>query len=126
VTASTLFIALLAISVAGFLAGRRRASALAADRGGIRTLHSLPGHYGLYAAIWAGIPAILLLLFWQGIEPTLISNLVVRDLPPEIQALPPERVGLIMNDVKNLVAGNIVSAAATGLIPAKAILNRQF
>jgi phosphate transport system permease protein len=120
VTASTLFIALLAISVAGFLAGRRRAFALAADKGGIRTLHSLPGHYGLYAAIWAGIPAILLLLFWQGIEPTLISTLVVRDLPPEIQALPPERVGLIMNDVKNLVAGNIVSGNVSADVQAAA------
>jgi len=120
VTASTLLFVLLAISAVGFLAGRHRAYALAADRGGVRALHSLPGHYGLYAAIWAGIPAILLLFFWESVEPALINHLVVRDLPSEIQALPPERIGLMMNDVKNLVVGNIVSGEVSDQVQAAA------
>jgi phosphate transport system permease protein len=120
VTSSTLLIVLVAISGLGYLAGRRRAFALAAGHGGIRALHSLPAHYGLYAAIWAGIPAILLLLFWGSVEPALINKLVVRDLPPEIQALPPERIGLMMNDVKNLVVGNIVSGEVSAQVQAAA------
>jgi phosphate transport system permease protein len=45
---------------------------------------------------------------------------VVRDLPAEMLDLPPERVGLIMNDVKNLVAGNIVSGEISPEIRAAA------
>jgi phosphate transport system permease protein len=89
--------------------GRRRALSVANAHGGVRSLHSLPGHYGLYTAIWVGLPALLLLLLWKSLEPTILTEMVVRDLPPEVLELPPERVGLIMNDVKNLVAGNIVS-----------------
>jgi phosphate transport system permease protein len=120
VTVSTLFLVLIAISVAGFLVGKRRAFSLAEAHGGIRSLHSLPGHYGLYTAIWAGLPALLLLFVWKSAEPTLINEMVIRDLPNEIRSLPPERVGLIMNDVKNLVAGNIVSGEVSSEIQAAA------
>jgi phosphate transport system permease protein len=120
VTASTLFLVLIGISVVGFLAGKRRAFSLAEASGGIRSLHSLPGHYGLYTAIWAGVPAVLLLFVWKSVEPTLITEMVIRDLPTEIRSLPPERVGLIMNDVKNLVAGNIVSGEVSPQIQAAA------
>jgi phosphate transport system permease protein len=120
VSASTLFLVLIAISVAGFLVGKRRAFALAEAAGGIRSLHSLPGHYGLYTAIWAGVPALLLLFAWKSLEPSLINELVIRDLPQEVRSLPPERVGLIMNDVKNLVAGNIVSGEISPDIQAAA------
>jgi len=89
--------------------GRRRALAVADTHGGIRSLHSLPGHYGLYTAIWVGLPAVFLLFIWKSLEPTILTELVTRGLPAQIRELPPERVGLIMNDVKNLVAGNIVS-----------------
>ena len=89
--------------------GRRRALAVADTHGGIRSLHSLPGHYGLYTAIWVGLPAVFLLFIWKSFEPTILTELVTRGLPAQIRELPPERVGLIMNDVKNLVAGNIVS-----------------
>ena len=108
-TATTLLLFVVILSVMGFLLGRRRAFSLADAHGGVRSLHSLPGHYGLYTAIWVGLPAVLLLFVWKSIEPALLTEMVARDLPAEIQALPDERVGLIMNDVKNLVAGNIVS-----------------
>jgi len=100
---------LIVLAVAGFVLGRRRALSVAAAGGGVRSLHSLPGHYGFYTAIWVGMPALLLLFFWKSFEPAILTELVTRDLPAEVQALPPARVGLIMNDVKNLVSGNIVS-----------------
>ncbi|OYX94443.1 MAG: hypothetical protein B7Y78_06705, partial [Caulobacter sp. 35-67-4] len=55
---SLLFLAL--FSSAAFMLGKRRAVARAG--GGKRVLHSLPGYYGSYAALWAGVPAALLLL----------------------------------------------------------------
>lgn len=112
-TASTLLLFVALLSAAGFLLGRKRALGIADAHGGVRSLHSLPGHYGLYTAIWVAIPALILLFVWQSLEPAILSELVSRELPAEIQELPPERVGLIMNDVKNLVAGNIVSGAVS-------------
>ena len=112
-TSSTLLLLLVAITVAGFVLGRRRAFALAGAGGGIRSLHSLPGHYGLFAAIWAGIPAVLMIFLWQSLESSVVTDLVIRDLPAEVRSLPDARIGLFMNDVKNLVAGNIISAELT-------------
>jgi phosphate transport system permease protein len=55
---SLLFLAL--FSGAAFMLGKRRA---VTNSGGVaRVLHSLPGYYGTYAALWAGAPAALLLL----------------------------------------------------------------
>ena len=55
---SLLFLAL--FSGAAFMAGRSRA--LKSSGGSTAKLHSLPNYYGLYAALWAGAPAALLLL----------------------------------------------------------------
>jgi phosphate transport system permease protein len=103
---------LIGLAVLGFLAGRRRSYVLADRAGGVRSLHSLPGHYGLYTAIWCGLPALLLLFFWKTLEPNVITGMVVAELPAEIREQTPARLGLFMNDVKNLVAGNIVSGQA--------------
>ncbi len=54
-------VALAAIVLLGFGLGRARARALASD--GPR-LNSLPGHYGTYVALWAGLPAAALALLW--------------------------------------------------------------
>ncbi|MGD8976204.1 MAG: phosphate ABC transporter permease subunit PstC [Gammaproteobacteria bacterium] len=119
-TASTLLLIVILLSVGGFALGRQRAFSVAAAHGGVRALHSLPGHYGLYTAIWVGLPAVLLLFVWKSMEPAILTELVSQSLSAEIQALPPERVGLIMNDVKNLVAGNIVSGEISPEIRAAA------
>ena len=60
----TLLILLLAVSSAFYFFGRKRA--LASVGGHTRKLHSLPGHYGYYVALWAGLPALLVLLLWFG------------------------------------------------------------
>jgi phosphate transport system permease protein len=38
--------------------------------------------------------------------------MLVDSLPPEAQSLPPERLGLLLNDIRNLASGNILSRAA--------------
>lgn len=53
-------LALTAFSALAFGLGRRRA--LSAAQGDPVSLHSLPGYHGAYAALWAGGPALLLLL----------------------------------------------------------------
>ena len=105
---------LLALSSLAYYLGRRRAFQVA--QGPIRNLHSLPSYYGLYTAIWCGIPALLLVALWLSFEHAIITQLVVTGLPDELRALGADRLNLVVNDIKNLVSGNITSrqADATG------------
>ena len=78
---------LLALSSFAYYLGRRRAFSVA--QGAIRNLHSLPSYYGLYTAIWCGVPALLLLGLWLGFEDTIITHLVVAELPPRLAGAGP-------------------------------------
>ncbi len=107
-TPAILLALLLVLSAAAFYFGRKRAFAASGD-GGVKTLHSRPAYYGLLAALWCGIPALLIFGFWQAFETSVITNMVVADLPPEVRELPADRLNLVVNDIKNMVTGNIVS-----------------
>ena len=72
-------------------------------------LHSRPIYYGSLAALWCAIPALIVFFFWLFFESSVITDLVVSTLPEEIQNLPAERLNLIVNDIKNVVVGNITS-----------------
>jgi len=104
---SYLLLVLLTLTAVGYILGRKRS--LAATDGSVKALHSLPGYYGFYTALWCGVPALVVLAFWLSFESTVITSLVVADLPEEIQNLPKDRLNLIVNDIKNMVSGNIVS-----------------
>ena len=117
---STVILVLLVMSAAAFVLGRRRSLALAGDAGGIRALHSLPAHYGSWAAILVGLPAVLLLFGWRVGEPVVFERLVIADLPAEIQALDEARLGLFMNDVRNTVIGNVVTGQQSEAVQAAA------
>jgi phosphate transport system permease protein len=108
-TPATVLIILLALSSVAYYMGRRRAFAVAGGPAKISRLHSRPTYYGALTAIWCGIPALLLFAFWLAFETNIITHLVVTDLPQEIRNLPPARLNLVVNDIKNMVSGNIVS-----------------
>ncbi len=115
-----LLVVLLSLSAAGYHIGRKRAFAVGKSVGGIRELHSRPTYYGALAALWAGIPALLIYAFWLAFEPAIITGMVVADLPDAIRNLPPDRLTLVVNDIKNLVYGNIVSGRVSPEIQAAA------
>jgi phosphate transport system permease protein len=96
-------------ALGAFFIGRARAYAVAAGCGGVKGLHSLPGHYGMWTALWCALPALLLFAVWHAAESPIITSLVVADLPAEISSLPPSKLSLIINDIKNIEAGNVVS-----------------
>jgi phosphate transport system permease protein len=98
---------LLGLSTLVFYLGRRRAFSVV--KGRVRELHSLPVYYGFQAALWCGIPALLLFGVWISLESSIIMQYVVDALPEQLRNLPPDRLGLLVNDVRNLVEGNIVS-----------------
>lgn len=81
----SLGLALLAIFVVAFAA----ASAGFARGRALRTagrLHSLPVYHGAYAALWAAIPALLLIVAWAPIQSRLVDQSVLSS--PEGRALP--------------------------------------
>ncbi|EXJ14609.1 phosphate ABC transporter permease subunit PstC [Imhoffiella purpurea] len=117
----TLTLFLLAVMAAAYHLGRKRAISGAGGIDRIKTLHSLPLYHGLYAALWAGIPALLLLGLWSGFQDQIITALVTASLPPEsLDGLSEGRVGLLINDIRNLATGNIVSSTLTPGIQAAA------
>ncbi|MGD9308186.1 MAG: phosphate ABC transporter permease subunit PstC [Desulfosarcina sp.] len=111
-----LLVFLLLLSSAGFFIGRKKAFAVAGDRQGLKHLHSRPVHYGALTAMWCAIPALIIYAAWLALEPSIITGLVLNGLPEEIRTLPEGRVNLLLNDIRNLVSGNIVSAAADPVI----------
>ena len=108
-TPTTLLIVLLALSSLGYYFGRKRAFSIAHGVSGIHNLHSRPTYYGALTALWCGIPSLLIFGFWLVFEDTLIIRAVVSNLPEQIRNLPPDRLSLIVNDMRNLVSGNVVS-----------------
>ncbi len=102
---------LLVLTYAGFAVGRQRAHAVSGRNS--RNLHSLPAYYGYYVVVWCGIPAFLMVLLWLAMESTVVTSLVISALPSDMQALPPSRLSLLLNDIRNLAAGDATSAGAT-------------
>ncbi len=105
-------IVLLILTGFGYYIGRRRASFVAGKLSLGQKLHSRPTYYGALTALWCGVPALLFYGFWLSFETSIITNIVVADLPHEIKSLPESRLDLIVNDIRNLVSGNIVSGKA--------------
>ena len=104
---TTVFLVLIALSVISFSLGRRRSQAVAHGLGGPAALHSLPKHYGYMAALWAALPALLVLVLWLGFESSVINDLVVAELPPGVHAMHPSELGLYYNQVVSYATGSI-------------------
>ncbi len=112
----SLILALLGLSSVSYYLGWRRSISLA--RGTVRNLHSLPGYHGLYTALWVAVPALLLLAVGVTLQGPVITRIVVADLPQEVRDLPPERLNLVVNDIRNLASGNIASRKSPAMIAA--------
>lgn len=111
---TTLFAVIAVMATGGFYLGRRRALRRARAEG--QQLHSLPGYYGYYVALWCGLPALALTVVWAAFEPGIIRHLVIAGLPENLQALPTDRLALLYNDIRNTATqafGNGAKDAAT-------------
>jgi len=114
-----LIIILFLLTGLGYWFGRRRALA-ATSGGGVRALHSLPVYYGLYVAMWCGLPALLFVLIWTGFDGVVLTRLMAAQLPDNIRELSPDQFRLWLTDAKNLAKGKIMSGAVDPTIQAAA------
>jgi phosphate transport system permease protein len=106
---TTLILLLGFMGVAAFYLGRRRSLALVGGPGRRVGLHSLPGYYGYFVAIRVVLPALALLFVWLLAEPRLLVALVINGLPESYLALTPGELNLLVNNIQNLAAGDVVS-----------------
>ena len=104
---TVLLVAILALAALGLYLGPRRA--LRAGGAGGGRLHSMPAYHGWYVALWCGIPAGLVLVAWTVAEAPILEALLLSSLGPEVADRPPATIGLLLNDVRNLAAGDAVS-----------------
>src|SRR6185312_1419520 len=110
-TPVALLLALALLSVGAFWVGKSRSLALVGGTRGVRHLHSLPSHYGLMTALWCALPALAVILLWVAFQDAIILRLVTDHLPAGVRDLPANDLSLVLNDVRNLVAGNVPADA---------------
>ena len=106
---TTLILLLALIATAAFFAGRGRSLALVGGHGHRSRLHSLPGYYGYFVGLWCILPALALVLVWVMLEPRVITAMVVQDLNESYRSLSAGELTLLINNIQNLAAGDIVS-----------------
>lgn len=118
----TLLALLLLFILVAYGAGISRALSAARVRGGRRRLAALPSYYGLFSALWCGLPALLLLCLWQ-----LFDDAVIRALVMETVADKPDTIAgrdLLYAQIQNLAAGHMTGDPSPQLQEATARLNR--
>lgn len=100
---SLLLLIILLIGFIAYFAGRARSLSLSGSK--LATLHSLPGYHGSYVAIWAVLPAVLVLAVWLIASPLYIDSAVRSALPETVQNQGAATVQLALGQVKAVATG---------------------
>ena len=106
---TSIVLAIIALSVAAFYMGRARSLTLAGGPRRTVRLHSLPGYHGYYTALMCLLPALALTLLWILAEPRVVVALVVNGLPDAQQSMSEGEINLLVNNIRNLASGDVVS-----------------
>ncbi|MGQ0836143.1 MAG: phosphate ABC transporter permease subunit PstC [Gammaproteobacteria bacterium] len=112
-TPTALLAALVALSIAAYWIGKSRSLALVGGGRGIRNLHSLPSYYGMLTALWSALPAIAVVGLWLTFQDTILVRAVSGNLPTDVG-------GLVLNDVRNVVSGNVPAETMSPAVRAAA------
>ena len=101
---------LLALVAIAYQIGLRRSRNLAGKGNNSATLHSRPGYYGALVALWCGIPAFLILMVWNIVEPNILQHIVLNSIPTNVASgLDEAGVQVLMDRVKAIASGFGVS-----------------
>jgi len=109
-SSSFFLIILMAIASFAYMQGKRRAFSLSGGRlCGSRSLHSRPGYYGMLTAVWCVLPALLVFGVWMVLSDTILTALALKTLPVSMHNLSADQSNLLVNDLRNLVAGHVAA-----------------
>ena len=106
---SMLLVLLFVLVLVAFRLGKDRSIAVVGGLRGVRDLHSLPGHYGLLTALWCGLPALAIFAIWVSFQDTVLVRLVLSHMAQSADQLSASQLSLLMNDLRNVVAGNVAA-----------------
>ncbi|MES9898299.1 MAG: phosphate ABC transporter permease subunit PstC [Sedimenticola sp.] len=106
---TTLILLLLTLMAIAYQVGLRRSRGVAVNQDSVKPLHSLPQYHGLFTALWCGLPSLAVLFLWGSLQTSVVTDLMIADLPVDMQSLNEADLGLVVNDIRNLAEGNIVS-----------------
>lgn len=109
-SATTLIIVTIALGVISFVYGRSQAFQVAKSNGGIKAMHSLPGHYGMMVALWCALPALAVIIGWKLFEPVVVSSMLDSSIPQTVIEGGAKSIELYKNDLSNLVDSDKVDS----------------
>jgi len=121
----TLGLALLSVLLVAAIVGAmafRRASALRVARAKGARLNSLPIYHASYVALWATLPALLVLAAWSPVQTRLVEQAVLSS--PDGKALPDSEIQResILGEAQDIASGKIEA----GFNPQSTVLAPQF
>lgn len=111
-SAITLIVLTICLGIASFLYGRQKAYVVAGQHGGVRAMHSLPGHYGMMVALWCALPALAIIVVWKLAEPAMINSALETALPDSVLQGGEKTIELYRNSIENLVDSGRVSSTS--------------
>jgi phosphate transport system permease protein len=116
--AASIFALVAGGALLSFWLGRRRA--LGAVDGRAIELHSLPGYYGWYAALWCGLPGLAVAAFWLVGSSWALEQITLGQLGELDAGRSEAQLALLLNDVEKAVAGNLAPDAVDAAVAAAA------
>ncbi|MFW2076762.1 phosphate ABC transporter permease subunit PstC [Acinetobacter sp. ULE_I010] len=97
---------LLALIAIAYQIGLRKSRSLAGKGNNTAILHSRPGYYGSLVALWCGIPAFLILIIWNLVEPSILQHLILKNVPTNIASgLDAAGVDVLVNRIQAIASG---------------------
>ncbi|WP_119417906.1 phosphate ABC transporter permease subunit PstC [Desertibaculum subflavum] len=104
---------ILLLAAFGYLLGRGRALALGGRATAGFRLHSRPQYHGIFVAVWAALPALIVVVLWAILEPSLLRSLISDRLPAELASIPAEQMQVLLGDIRALALGQPISRPTT-------------
>ncbi|MBJ9984589.1 phosphate ABC transporter permease subunit PstC [Acinetobacter sp. S40] len=97
---------LLALIAIAYQIGLSKSRSLAGKGNNSALLHSRPGYYGALVALWCGIPAFLILIVWNLVEPNILKHVILDQVPAATLAgMDQASIEVLMNRVKAIASG---------------------
>jgi phosphate transport system permease protein len=97
---------LLALIAIAYQIGLRKSRSLAGKGNNTAILHSRPGYYGSLVALWCGIPAFLILIVWNLVEPSVLQHLILKNVPANVAAsLDTAGIDVLVDRIKAIASG---------------------
>jgi len=101
---------LLALIAIAYQVGLTKSRKLAGKENNSASLHSRPGYYGALVALWCGIPAFIILIVWNLVEPNILKHIILNNIPAAtVAALDPAGLDVIVERIRAIASGFGVS-----------------